>query len=153
MTTASALASPRPAELPSVSAFSLRPSPDAASRARSFTRETLASWGLAELADDAELVVTELLANAVRHAWPARQEGAAREGAGPPALGLWLLREADGCMCVVTDPSPSAPALRPPGPSAECGRGLHVVHALSHHWGWSELSEHDKAVWAILFRS
>jgi hypothetical protein len=26
-----------------------------------------------------------------------------------------------------------------------------VVHALSDHWGWTRLSEHGKAVWAILF--
>lgn len=148
MTTASALAFPRPAELPTVSGCWLRPSPTAASQARSFTRHTLTSWGMAELADDAELVMTELLANAVRHAWPACEES----GAGPAALGLWLLAEADGCMCVVTDPSTAVPVVRQPGPAGEDGRGLHVVHALSDHWGWNTLSERGKAVWAILFR-
>jgi anti-sigma regulatory factor (Ser/Thr protein kinase) len=148
MTTAPALATPRPAELPSVTGCPLSPSPDAASRARSFTRDALNAWGLGELADDAELVVTELLANAVRHAWPSRHEN----GSGAAALALWLLRETNGCMCVVTDPSDCAPSLRQPGSSSEDGRGLQVIHALSHHWGWSPLSEHGKAVWAILFR-
>ena len=147
MTTAPALASP-PATLPSVTGCPLSPSPDAAGRARSFTRRALDSWGLGDLADDAELVVTELLANAVRHAWPNRPDG----GTDAAALALWLLRDANGFMCVVTDPSDSAPALRQPGPSGENGRGLHVIHALSDHWGWSALSEHGKAVWAILFR-
>ena len=55
-------------------------------------------------------------------------------------------------MCVVTDPSDPAPALKQPGGTGECGRGLHVVHALSDHWGWTLLREHGKAVWAILFR-
>jgi hypothetical protein len=147
MTTAPALA-PRPAELPSVTGCPLSPSPDAASRARSFTRHALFSWGLGELADDAEIVVTELLANAVRHACPGHREGSADTS----ALALWLLRDTDGFMCAVTDPSDSAPALRQPGLSGETGRGLHVVHALSDHWGWSPLSDRGKAVWAILFR-
>jgi anti-sigma regulatory factor (Ser/Thr protein kinase) len=147
MTTAPALAS-RPAELPSVTGCPLSPSPDAAGRARSFTRHALNAWGLGELADDAEVVVTELLANAVRHAWPSREEN----GTGAAALALWLLRETNGCMCVVTDPSDAAPSLRQPGLSGESGRGLHVIHALSDHWGWSPLSDHGKAVWAILFR-
>src|ERR1700733_6445539 len=95
MTTAPALATP-PATLPSVTGCPLSPSPDAAGRARSFTRRALDSWGLGELADDAEVVVTELLANAVRHAWPNRHEDSA-----DAALALWLLREANGFMCVV----------------------------------------------------
>lgn len=135
----------RPAELPSVTGCPLSPSPDAAGRARSFARSALNAWGLGELADDVELVVTELLANAIRHAWPNRHGD---DG----DLALWLLRENNGCMCVVTDPSDSAPSLRQPGLSGENGRGLHVIHALSDHWGWSPLSEHGKAVWAILFR-
>jgi anti-sigma regulatory factor (Ser/Thr protein kinase) len=137
-----------PAELPYVTGCPLSPSPDAAGRARSFTRHTLSSWGLGELADDAEVVVTELLANAIRHAWPAGEQ-ASPEAA---ALALWLLRDTDGLMCVVTDPSDTVPALRQPGPAGEDGRGLHIVHALSDHWGWSALSQQGKAVWAILFR-
>jgi anti-sigma regulatory factor (Ser/Thr protein kinase) len=137
-----------PAELPYVTGCPLSPSPDAAGRARSFTRHTLASWGLGELADDAELVVTELLANAIRHAWP----GGERVSPEAAALALWLLGDTDGLMCVVTDPSDTVPALRQPGPSGEDGRGLHIVHALSDHWGWSALSQQGKAVWAILFR-
>ncbi|MGH3159078.1 MAG: ATP-binding protein [Streptosporangiaceae bacterium] len=147
MTTAPVLAT-CPAEMPSVTGCPLTPSPDAAGRARSFTRRALDSWGLGDLADDAELVVTELLANAVRHAWPSRDES----GSDAAALALWLLRDTNGFMCAVTDPSDSAPALRQPGDSCETGRGLHVIHALSDHWGWSALSDHGKAVWAILFR-
>jgi anti-sigma regulatory factor (Ser/Thr protein kinase) len=147
MTYAPALGLPT-AEVSSVTGCPLTPSPEAASRARSFTRHALACWGLDELADDAELVVTELLANAVRHAWPSRQEGSSDVA----ALALWLLREANGFMCVVTDPSDAAPAMTLPDAAGENGRGLHVVHALSDHWGWNALNEHGKAVWAILFR-
>jgi anti-sigma regulatory factor (Ser/Thr protein kinase) len=152
MTHALPLVAP-PTQTAAFTGCSLSASPDAASRARSFTGQTLASWDLAELTDDAQVIVSELLANAIRHAGP-RQPGRT-----PPswaaALGLWLLRQADGLMCVVTDPSELAPALKQPGDTGECGRGLHVVHALSDHWGWTLLSERGqrgKAVWAILFR-
>jgi anti-sigma regulatory factor (Ser/Thr protein kinase) len=141
---------PVPQESPVFSGCSLSPSPDAARRARSFTRQTLASWGLAELADDAQVIVSELLVNAVRHAGFRQSEGG--HGTWAAGVGLWLLSHADGLMCVVTDPSDSAPALRQPGDSSESGRGLHLVHALSDHWGWTRLSERGKAVWAILFR-
>jgi anti-sigma regulatory factor (Ser/Thr protein kinase) len=130
-----------------VSRCQLTPSPEAARRARTFTRQALASWGLADLSDDAEVVVGELLANAVRHTGLERgaQECAA-------AFGLWLLRHQDGLMCVVTDPSDATPALRQPCSNAEGGRGLQVIHSLSDHWGWSPFGPRGKAVWAILFR-
>ena len=139
-----------PQETPAFSGCSLSPSPDAARRARSFTRQTLASWDLAELADDAQVIVSELLANAVRHTGIRQSDGGPATWAA--ALGLWLLNHADGLMCVVTDPSDSAPALKQPEDTSESGRGLHMVHALSDHWGWTRLSERGKAVWAILFR-
>jgi anti-sigma regulatory factor (Ser/Thr protein kinase) len=138
-----------PLETPVFSGCSLSPSPDAARRARSFTRHTLASWGLAELADDAQVIVSELLVNAVRHTGIRQSESHGTWAAG---VGLWLLSHADGLMCVVTDPSDSAPALKQPGDTSEGGRGLHMVHALSDHWGWTRFSERGKAVWAILFR-
>jgi len=149
MTFAPAFASVPP-ETPAFSGCLLSPSPDVARRARSFTRQTLASWDLAELVDDAQVIVSELLANAVRHAGIRQPDGG--QGAWAAALGLWLVSHADGLMCVVTDPSDSAPALKQPGNTSESGRGLHLVHALSDHWGWTHLSERGKAVWAILFR-
>jgi len=141
---------PLPTETAAFTGCSLSASSDAASRARSFTRQALACWDLAELTDDAQVIVSELLANAIRHAGPGRP---GREPqAGTTAPGLWLLRQADGIMCVVTDSSDLLPALKQPGDTGECGRGLHVVHALSDHCGWTMLPEHGKAVWAILFR-
>jgi hypothetical protein len=141
---------PLPTETAAFTGCSLSASPDAASRARSFTRQTLACWDLAELTEDAQVIVSELLANAIRHAGPGQPGRHPQAGATTP--GLWLLRQADGLMCVVTDASDLAPALKQPGDTSECGRGLHVVHALSDLWGWTLLREHGKAVWAILFR-
>src|SRR5215469_11925528 len=134
MTSAPPLA-PLPTETAAFTGCSLSASPGAASVARSFTRQVLACWDLAELADDAQVIVSELLANAIQHAGPG-QPGH-HPGAWATGPGLWLLRRADGLMCVVTDPSDLVPALKQPGDTGECGRGLHVVHALSDHWGWT----------------
>jgi len=114
--------------------------------ARKFTRNTLREWGLAALADDAEAIVGEFVANAVSHA----AKAAAAVESGQP-LGLRLLRRTGEVMCAVLDPSDTAPVLRAPGRNEEAGRGLQMVDALSDVWGWSPVTGRGKAVWAILF--
>ena len=114
--------------------------------ARKFTRNTLREWGLASLADDAEAIVGEFVANAVSHA----ARAAAVVEAGQP-LGLRLLRRTGEVMCAVLDPSDTAPVLRAPDRNEEAGRGLQMVDALSDVWGWSPVTGRGKAVWAILF--
>jgi anti-sigma regulatory factor (Ser/Thr protein kinase) len=151
---ASALVS-LPQEASALTGCALSPRPDEARKARSFTRDTLATWGLADLADDAVVIVGELLANAVQHAGtcpPAPDMTAPDMTAQDASLGLWLLRHPQGFMCVVTDQSDQPPTLRQPGDTAEGGRGLHVIHSLSDHWGWTPLGGQGKAVWALLFR-
>ncbi len=66
----------------------------------------LKEWGLAALADDAEAIVGEFVANAVSHA-------ARRVGSGQP-LGLRLLRGTGEVLCAVLDPSDTAPLLGVP---------------------------------------
>ena len=114
--------------------------------ARKFTRNTLREWGLAALADDAEAIVGEFVANAVSHA--ARAAAAVESG---QPLGLRLLRRTGEVMCAVLDPSDTAPVLRAPDRNEEAGRGLQMVDALSDVWGWSPVTGRGKAVWAILF--
>jgi anti-sigma regulatory factor (Ser/Thr protein kinase) len=100
-------------------------------------------WGLATLADDAEAIVGEFVANAVSHAARAALPG--------QSLGLRLLRRTGEVMCAVLDPSDIAPVLRMPDRNEEAGRGLQMVDALSDVWGWSPVTGRGKAVWAILF--
>jgi anti-sigma regulatory factor (Ser/Thr protein kinase) len=95
--------------------------------------------------DAAEMVISELVTNAVRYGVPC---GAARPGQTP--IGLWLLGEAGELMCMVTDPGSEIPVPRESGPFSENGRGLHVVSAYSRQWGWNLLEEGGKAVWALL---
>jgi hypothetical protein len=130
---------------PAVAACPLGSGAQSGRTARKFTRSTLKEWGLASLADDAEAIVGEFVANAVSHA--ARAAAAA---AGQP-LGLRLLRRTGEVMCAVLDPSDLAPVLRMPDRNEEAGRGLQMVDALSDVWGWSPVTGRGKAVWAILF--
>jgi len=101
---------------------------------------------LTRLADDAEAIVGEFVANAVSHA----ARPIAADDPGLP-VGLRLLRRTGEVMCAVLDPSDLAPVLRMPDRNEEAGRGLQMVDALSDVWGWSPVTGRGKAVWAILF--
>jgi anti-sigma regulatory factor (Ser/Thr protein kinase) len=131
-------------ETPAVTSRPLSPAPEEARVARQFVRNWLTSWGLSDLVDDAELIIAELVVNAVRHGLRTASPVA------PPALRLCLLRRVGEVMLAVTDPSNEAPQPRMPGWSGEDGRGLQIVSALSYVWGWSPIEGHGKAVWAVL---
>jgi hypothetical protein len=108
----------------------------------------LRDWGLVSLADDAETIVSEFVANAVTHA---AEFAADNRRAGADNCGLRLLRRTGEVICAVLDPSDVAPVLKSPGGVEEAGRGLQMVDALSDVWGWSPVAGRGKAVWAILF--
>ncbi|MFD5268240.1 ATP-binding protein [Streptomyces sp. NPDC058335] len=112
--------------------------------ARDFTHRTLDGWSLERCADDALTVVTELAANAVLHALPDPPEDAAD-------VRLRLSLRRSHLVCAVTDPSDDLPVYPHAGdPLLEHGRGLHIVEALSEHWGWTRRSPTGKTVWAML---
>jgi hypothetical protein len=115
--------------------------------ARQFVRELLTAWGLPYLCDDAELIIAELVGNAVRHGLRTAPHVIAH---GMPALRLCLLPRSGEVMLAVTDPSDAAPAPKLAGADGESGRGLQIVGALAHIWGWSPIDGNGKAVWAVL---
>src|ERR1022692_4950332 len=119
------------------------PVPASIKAARDFTTQTLLDWGLRWLIQDAKLVVSELVTNALRHGAP---DGGA--GADQPELILW--GRPGYLVCVVIDSSASAPVRVPAGLAREDGRGLLVVQALASRWGWTMLGINRKAVWAVL---
>jgi len=119
--------------------------PESVKTGRAFTRVTLDLWGLAQLADLAELVVSELVTNALRHGIPS-----ARRTISEHRVRLRLLAQAPFVMCMVTDPGHGIPVLRDSDPAAESGRGLTVVEACCVRWGWHLLDEGGKVVWALL---
>jgi serine phosphatase RsbU (regulator of sigma subunit)/anti-sigma regulatory factor (Ser/Thr protein kinase) len=106
-----------------------------ASRARSVIRRPLRRWGLADLLPTAELLVSELVTNAVRYA----------QG----KIGLRLVREDKALVCEVLDDSAALPRLRHPDDSDERGRGLQVVSQLAQRWG-ARRAASGKVVWCEL---
>jgi anti-sigma regulatory factor (Ser/Thr protein kinase) len=136
-------------ETPAVSSRPLSPVPEEARTARRFVRELLTHWGLAYLSDDAELIIAELVGNAVRHGMRHGRQ-VIQVGKDAPALRLCLLRRIGEVMLAVTDPSDDAPAPKAPSSDGESGRGLQIVGALSYVWGWSPIEGKGKAVWAVL---
>jgi anti-sigma regulatory factor (Ser/Thr protein kinase) len=123
----------------------LRPTGASSKVAREFTTTTLRSWDLPELIDDAVVIVSELVTNAVRHGLPAY---AAASGDRP--IRLTLVRQGRFVVFVVSDPSDQDPQVRAADDVCENGRGLHVIEALSRVWGWTPLPGTGKAVWAAL---
>jgi anti-sigma regulatory factor (Ser/Thr protein kinase) len=112
-----------------------------ARQARSAIRQALAGWGMDHLSDDAELLASELVANAAEY------------GDGKP-ISLALRRHAEpgeqpGLTCEVTDSSPATPRRTEPGPDAERGRGLAIVEALARSSG-VRASQVGKTTWFSL---
>jgi anti-sigma regulatory factor (Ser/Thr protein kinase) len=136
-------------ETPAVTSRALSARPEEARTARHFVRELLTCWGLEALADDAEMIVDELVVNAVLHG---TRVGMTRTNpaAGLAVLRLCMLRRAGEVMLAVVDPGNETPMPRQPDWGGESGRGLQIVGALSHVWGWSPIAGHGKAVSAVL---
>src|SRR5215469_3125333 len=105
-----------------------------ARKARSLIRRPLRNWGLTELQPAAELLVSELVTNAVRYA----------QG----KIGLRLILER-GLVCEVLDDSAALPRLRHPDESDERGRSLQVVSQLAQRWG-ARRAAAGKVVWCEL---
>ena len=129
-----------------------KPAPAASSigPSRAFALRTMRRWGETDRADDVAAVVSELLANALRHALP--QAGA---DAPPWPIRLGLLHAGSHVVCAVADPGAGIPVLREPGCLEESGRGLLVVASLSDQWGYcpapesqEQNGEDGKVVWA-----
>ncbi|MDQ0939744.1 SpoIIE family protein phosphatase [Streptomyces sp. V1I1] len=115
-----------------VAEWRLSPEPREVGRARRLVREQLVGWGMAELSWNVELMVSELVTNAVRHAHEGDVE-------------LRLVRS-DTLLCEVSDDDHALPTLLSASTEDEFGRGLRVVSSLATEWGSSRTAA-GKAVW------
>jgi anti-sigma regulatory factor (Ser/Thr protein kinase) len=115
-----------------VTSLELPPDRAAAAKARHFVGETMQAWDCDDVIPDAELLVSELVTNAVLHARSASRVTIERQGA--------TLRIS------VFDTSPTRPRLRNYGPEAVTGRGLLLVDRISDRWGVEQVPT-GKTVW------
>jgi anti-sigma regulatory factor (Ser/Thr protein kinase) len=116
---------------------------ESAGLARAAVRRTLAYWGLGDLTEDAVLLVSELVGNAVCHA---RHEAGQYGG---PTLVLSLTCAGPALRIEVRDTDPRPPQPREPGSLDESGFGFVLVDSLASNWGVYQ-AEPGKAVWAEL---
>lgn len=93
--------------------------------ARLHARLVLAEWGLTGLSEQAELVVSELMTNAV---------AASRSLDWVTSVRLWMLSDRAQVMIAVWDANPRLPAQVDSDDLAESGRGLRLVDAITAQW-------------------
>jgi anti-sigma regulatory factor (Ser/Thr protein kinase) len=128
-----------------MSALDLRPLPGAVPSARLHARCVAREWGFAAIAADCELIVAELVTNAITHG--TRGPGTADL----PPVRLRLTGRARGIRIEVWDAGEEMPQLRsdPPGEDEPGGRGLVLVAALSSRWGAYRTKGGGKCVFAV----
>ncbi|MFD4256930.1 SpoIIE family protein phosphatase [Streptomyces sp. NPDC058534] len=115
-----------------VASFGFPADPAVVAQARKFVDGHLEAWALSHLTFNAELIISELVTNAIRYG-----------GEGPFRLRLVL----DTVLtCEVSDTNETQPRLRRARPTDEGGRGLFLVAQLSNRWG-SRYTEHGKTLW------
>jgi DNA-binding NarL/FixJ family response regulator len=106
--------------------------------ARRFLRSTLSRWDLSAVEDASQLVVSELVTNAITHA--------------RSSCRLRLSRSDTAVRIEVVDGGVGTPDPKPPSPTGEHGRGMHIVSTLALAWGTEPLETGGKVVWAELPR-
>lgn len=94
----------------------------------------------AQVIDEAEIVVAELVSNALRHARPLT-DGTLRV--------RWKTKAGVVEVEVSDGGGPSTPRPAPPALWSSSGRGLRIVRSLAHEWGVAE-EKHGRTVWASL---
>ncbi|MCB5906921.1 SpoIIE family protein phosphatase/ATP-binding protein [Streptomyces pinistramenti] len=105
--------------------------PAAVAPVRAEVAGRLGAWGLAELTFATELILSELVTNAIRY------------GTGPVRVRLMRARS---LICEVSDGSPTAPHLRRAAMTDEGGRGLYLVSRFAERWG-TRYPDGGKVVW------
>lgn len=105
--------------------------------ARYFLRAAWCDIHQARVLDQAELLTTELVTNAVRHG-------------GPPVCVEVACEGARGMTVRVSDGSQTEPQLQHAGTLDESGRGVMLVDLLSDQWGVEKEASGGKAVWFVL---
>jgi anti-sigma regulatory factor (Ser/Thr protein kinase) len=103
--------------------------------ARAFVCKTLLAWHLEPLVGDAKLVISELASNAVAASTGRCGHPVAVSGR-LSVIRVGLLTDGERVLLEVWDQAPGIPEPREADGSEESGRGLVLIHAIAHKWGW-----------------
>lgn len=105
----------------------------AAAQARRFLRATLKSWALDGCEEKTELLVSELVTNAVVH--------------GRAPITLSVVADLERIRIEVADQAPGKPVLRSAAEATDHGRGIFIVDQLADRWGSDPVVDDGKTVW------
>jgi anti-sigma regulatory factor (Ser/Thr protein kinase) len=123
--------------------------PSAVACARLHARNVMHEWNLPSVADSVELVVSELVTNAVRASTSLDGRPKYDAETGLPRVGLRLSSDQAHVLIEVRDQDLRIPVTKPAGPADESGRGLMLIEALCERWGCDTSPGWDgKVVWA-----
>ncbi|WP_414171071.1 SpoIIE family protein phosphatase [Streptomyces diastatochromogenes] len=114
-----------------IAQWDVAPDPAAVAPVRAACVRWMTQWDLGDAAFTAELILSELITNAVRY--------------GAPPITVRLLYDRD-LTCEVSDASSTAPHVRRATANDEGGRGLFLVAQLAAHWG-TRYTAHGKTIW------
>ncbi|MYV55480.1 ATP-binding protein [Streptomyces sp. SID3212] len=124
--------------------------PTAACCARTFTKCTLRWWEATDVMDDALLIISELVTNAVKATGPNTPDPTWSDVRAEHVLGVQL-RVVDMNLYVeVWDRAGEIPTPKAPSADDEGGRGLLLVQSLTRRWGTFRPPAGGKIVWAEL---
>jgi anti-sigma regulatory factor (Ser/Thr protein kinase) len=126
--------------------LSLGALPTAPGCARGHVRIVAHEWGLQHLSDTAELVVSELVTNAIQASESLRIRA---DLAVVPVVRIWLTSDHQSMVIHVWDACPDMPVRRNASVDQDGGRGLMLVDALSKEWGACQKAN-GKVVWAMI---
>ncbi len=115
-----------------VAEWELPSDPAAVARIRNEAAEQLSAWGLEEVGFTTELILSELMTNAIRY------------GCSPSRVRLLRART---LICEVADGSSTSPHLRRAATTDEGGRGLFLVAQYAQRWG-TRYTPNGKIIWA-----
>jgi anti-sigma regulatory factor (Ser/Thr protein kinase) len=119
--------------------------PSAVPCARGHVRAVATEWGLAHLADTAELLASEMVTNAV-------QASGSLRTADTPIVRIIVATDRESLVIRVWDGSKEMPVRRQAWPSDQSGRGLMIIDALSTDWGACREAD-GKIVWAKIAKT
>src|SRR5579859_2013085 len=113
--------------------------PASVPRARSYLRQVVTQWQLAAIGDEAALLVSELVTNAITAIATSTEQ---------TTIAVYVMQGQRQLTLLVWDSGPGIPERQVASEDDLDGRGLAIVEALSTQWGYYDARHGGKVVWA-----